>query len=152
MALPDGLITGKATRLPGDYKQQPTERRARLPAGSGLEEGFLRLWKQLHDNIPEPQRNYRFAETRKWMLDFAWPDVKLAVEIEGHYRHRSKSGFAADHRKYRAAEEAGWRVLRYPGTEWKERPLQILDEVETTYKKMALAVWDKSVGVEQEGS
>lgn len=63
-------------------------------------------------------REYRFCPPRMWRFDFAWPERKLAVEIEGGTwsggRHTRGSGFAADCSKYNAATMMGWRVLRYP--------------------------------------
>lgn len=32
--------------------------------------------------LPEPVREYRFCE-RRWKIDYAWPNYKLAVEVEG---------------------------------------------------------------------
>jgi hypothetical protein len=52
-----------------------------------------------------------------WRFDFAWPDLMLAVEVEGGMwsggRHNRAQGFAEDCRKYNAAVRLGWRVLRY---------------------------------------
>ncbi len=47
---------------------------------SALEELFAFQCKAL--KLPAPCREIVFCE-RKWRLDFAWPDIKLAVEIEG---------------------------------------------------------------------
>lgn len=62
-------------------------------------------------------REYRFHKTRKWRFDFAFPDHKLAAEIEGgifvHGRHQRPTGFIKDMEKYNAAVAAGWRVLRF---------------------------------------
>jgi hypothetical protein len=33
--------------------------------------------------LPEPIREYRFAPSRRWRFDFAWPAAMLAVEVEG---------------------------------------------------------------------
>jgi len=64
-----------------------------------------------------PVMEYRFHPTRRWRLDFAWPDIRLAVEIEGGTwgvsRHTTGTGFAEDCVKYNAAVALGWRVLRY---------------------------------------
>jgi len=53
-------------------------------------------------------------------MDFAWPDKKIAVEIEGGVwglgRHNRPKGFIADTEKYNAAAEMGWTVLRFTGT------------------------------------
>lgn len=38
-------------------------------------------------------RQYRFHHKRKWLFDFAWPDIKLAIEVHGGtYVPRSKTG------------------------------------------------------------
>jgi very-short-patch-repair endonuclease len=71
--------------------------------------------------IPDPIPEFKFHPTRKWRIDYAWPDVKLAVEIEGgafcRGRHTRGAGFVADLEKYDALTEAGWALLRYqPGT------------------------------------
>ena len=59
-----------------------------------------------------PEREYIFAYPRKWRIDFAWPDKKLAVEIESSV-HRIKGRFSRDMDKYNALQKAGWKLLRY---------------------------------------
>jgi very-short-patch-repair endonuclease len=60
---------------------------------------------------------YLFHESRRWRFDFAWPEKKIAVEVEGGVfirgRHTRGSGFEKDAEKYNAAALRGWRVLRY---------------------------------------
>lgn len=67
--------------------------------------------------IPEPQREYKFHPTRKWRLDYAWPDKFLAVEVEGGVwvkgRHNHPSGFLKDMDKYNQLTMYGWRLLRF---------------------------------------
>lgn len=66
--------------------------------------------------IDPPEREYRFC-ARRWRFDFAWPEKKIAVEIEGgtwsRGRHVRGKGYEADLEKYNAAAEQGWRVFRY---------------------------------------
>ena len=66
--------------------------------------------------LPRPVEEFRFHPTRKWRFDLAWPDRKLAVEIEGgawsHGRHTRGKGFTRDCEKYAEALCLGWRVLR----------------------------------------
>ena len=61
--------------------------------------------------LPEPVAEYRFHATRRWRFDFAYPDLKLAVEIEGGIwrrgRHNRASGFVRDAEKYNEAAIAG---------------------------------------------
>lgn len=62
---------------------------------------------------------------RLWRFDFAWPEFKVAVEIEGLAvtrlegrlvvlgRHASIDGFREDCEKYNTAALLGWSVLRF---------------------------------------
>jgi len=67
--------------------------------------------------VPEPVRELRFHETRRWRFDFAWPYLMIAAEIEGGQwvdgRHTRGAGYANDAEKYNAATEMGWRVFRF---------------------------------------
>ena len=73
--------------------------------------------------LPAPEREYRFHDKRRWRFDFAWPKLRLAVEVEGgtwtNGRHNRGSGFANDCDKYNAAAIDGWTVLRFPGEQVK---------------------------------
>ncbi len=64
-----------------------------------------------------PEREYVFAAPRLWRFDFAWPDKKIAVEIEGGVwskgRHTRPKGFISDCSKYNMAAILGWRVFRF---------------------------------------
>lgn len=66
--------------------------------------------------VMPPTPEFKFHPDRKWRFDYAWPDHKIAVEVEGGIwiggRHTSGSGFAKDMEKYNAATCLGWRLLR----------------------------------------
>jgi very-short-patch-repair endonuclease len=62
-------------------------------------------------------REHRFHPKRKWRFDFAFPAIKLAVELDGRGRHQTVKGVRDDYEKLRAAVMAGWRVLHYPATD-----------------------------------
>ncbi len=70
--------------------------------------------------LPDAVREHRFCQDRKWCFDFAWPALKLAVEVEGGTftggRHTRGSGFEQDCHKYNRATMDGWRVLRFTGS------------------------------------
>lgn len=88
--------------------------------------------------LPEPMRQHRFAQEigRQWRFDFAFMDLRLAVEVEGIVAtramvakgrgeaglrttivltggHATPEGFKEDIEKYNAATLLGWRLLRF---------------------------------------
>lgn len=69
--------------------------------------------------LPEPERELKFHPTRRWRFDFAWPERRLAVEVQGGiYRgggHTSVTGVRRDIEKLNAAALLGWRVLLVHG-------------------------------------
>ena len=70
--------------------------------------------------LPPPQKEFLFHRRRKWRFDLAWPDLLIAVEVEGGIwvggRHVRGEGYEADCEKYNEAQLMGWMVLRFtPG-------------------------------------
>lgn len=61
-------------------------------------------------------KEYKFHPTRKWRFDYAIPEHKIALEVEGGVwtggRHTSPKGFLGDMEKYNTATIMGWRLLR----------------------------------------
>ena len=84
---------------------------------SRLEETFALHLKA--KKITGFEREYRFDDKRRWRVDFAWPELKIAVEIEGgtytQGRHNRGNGFENDCEKYNALTEQGWSLFRYTG-------------------------------------
>ena len=68
-------------------RQQAQQRyagaRKNTPKKSELEEAFLYYWRLLANDLPEPATQYKFHPERRWPLDFAWPELKISVEING---------------------------------------------------------------------
>lgn len=67
--------------------------------------------------LPAPVPEFRFHPERRWRIDYAFPEQKVAVEIEGGLfvrgRHSRGAGMLADMEKYNAATMLGWKLLRY---------------------------------------
>lgn len=77
---------------------------------------FVQLLLQV--GLPEPESEYRFSKDRMWRFDFAYPESRLAIEIEGGVwnqgRHVTGTGFEEDCNKYNTAALLGWYVFRIP--------------------------------------
>lgn len=61
-------------------------------------------------------KEFKFHPVRKWRFDYAIPEHKIALEVEGGVwtggRHTSSVGFLKDMEKYNTATLMGWRVFR----------------------------------------
>jgi very-short-patch-repair endonuclease len=84
-------------------------------------------WCQAQKDLPLPTPQVQFHNLRNWALDFAWPELKIAVELHGGQsitiktksgdrvrtggRHNRKEGFAEDREKMNSAIEHGYRVF-----------------------------------------
>ena len=78
-------------------------------------ERLLRQWLEI-EGI-EYAREYLFCDGRRWKFDYALPQYKIAIEVEGGLwiqgRHNRAPGMIADMEKYNEAAMLGWKVLRY---------------------------------------
>lgn len=48
-----------------------------------LNHTFAFYFRVLAPDAPQPEREYEFTDERDFRLDFAWPDIKVGVEIDG---------------------------------------------------------------------
>lgn len=68
-------------------------------------------------SLPEPVHEWPFHPVRKWKFDFAWPELMLALEVEGGTfrggRHTRGMGYHNDLEKYNEATRLGWKVYRF---------------------------------------
>lgn len=78
--------------------------------------------------LPKPEPEHRFHPTRKWRFDWAWPEQRVALEVEGGIYgkgepcskcgqrevagHRSIKDMKRDLEKYSEAAAHGWRIVR----------------------------------------
>ena len=66
--------------------------------------------------LPLPEQQFRFCPTRRWRADFAYPDAKVLIEVDGGTwtggRHVRGKGFEADCEKTSTAAALGFRVIR----------------------------------------
>jgi very-short-patch-repair endonuclease len=98
---------------------KPSVRRRKrlLDTGSHLEQTFDALLRLHGADIPSAVAELRFAPPRRWRFDRAWPDMHVAVELEGgiwtNGRHNRPQGYQKDMEKYNAATVEGWAILRF---------------------------------------
>lgn len=99
---------------------------------SAPEELFAEQCRQYR--LPRFERQHMFAKAllgRQWRFDFAFPEYRIGVEIDGVAvkriqgqlvvlgRHASIEGIRGDHEKINTAILLGWSVLRFLQTDVK---------------------------------
>ena len=72
-----------------------------------------------------------------WTIDVAFPDVKLAVEVDGWAWHMDVDRFRADRHKGNALTRAGWTVLRFTWHDLTNRPAYVLAEIRAALRSAA---------------
>lgn len=94
-------------------KKQPMPAKLTEFKGSKLEWKFIVLWDALKGQYLD--REMRFHK-RLWRFDFLHLPTKVAIEIEGgtrgKSRHTSHDGYKADCEKYTEASKLGYVVYR----------------------------------------
>lgn len=84
---------------------------------------------------PAPLKEFLFHPIRKWRLDYAWEDLKIAIEVHGgnhsNGRHVRGNGFAEDRIKMNHAQLLGWIVIEITTDKLKMLP----DFIEAAFKR-----------------
>lgn len=113
---------------PHDWPGTPTSRKRRqTPARD-------RLWAAVQTRWPDAVAEYRALPTRRFMIDIAFPDALLAIEIDGWTHHgRFKKDFQRDRTRQNALTLHGWRILRFFNKE-------IMDELPLVLAQIAQAL------------
>lgn len=87
----------------------------------------------------EVVKEYKFHPTRKWRYDYAVPEYKIALEVEGGVwtkgRHTRPQGFLGDIEKYNAGTLLGWRIFRVtPDELYSNKTLNLLKQAISALK------------------
>jgi len=99
---------------------------------SDLERMFLTYWRMLGPlNKQDPEEEYVFHPYRRWRFDYAWPEDKVALELQGGTwakgRHVRGAGYRNDCEKLDEAQLLGWLVLYVTSDMLEEDPATICD-------------------------
>lgn len=111
---------------------KPIKRRRNAPKSPrNAKDAFTLLLRQRIG--VECVKEYRFHPTRKWRFDYAFPSIRVAIEIDGgvwiNGRHTRPSGFLGDMEKFNAAATLGWVVLKFtPQEQYSQKTLELITQ------------------------
>jgi very-short-patch-repair endonuclease len=99
--------------------RQVLDRRALLdePPDGMLEPRFARLCKLA--GLPTPAFQHRVG---RFEIDFAYPELLLAIEVDGYGPHASRRAFQRDRDRQNKLVGLGWTVLRFTWADVVKRP------------------------------
>ena len=145
-ALEGALVSGLATVGAVEQAREALGRRGRSGAGvlgrilddralggrppdSLLEARLSSVLRRAH--VPEPVFQHEVRHRGRFVarVDFAYPDLLLAVEVDGLDAHGSATALQRDLTRQNALVGAGWTVLRFTWHDVVRRPETVVDAV-----------------------
>ncbi len=120
------------------------------PAPSVLEARMSRLFRR--ERVPLPQAQVELAlpagalpagdtadggEAGRYRLDYAWPHVKLAVEVNGYAWHHTPDHARHDHARHNRLQASGWTVLVYTWKDVVEDGHRVATEIMAHLRRLA---------------
>jgi hypothetical protein len=128
------------------------QKRARGHVGAGLLRGLLEEYSKdstVPDSVLEslamefclvagrkPWLHYPVCDGEQFVaeVDLAWPEVKMAVELDGYRFHCARSAFASDRTRDRRLAALGWTVHRFVYRDLAARPDCCVRELTRLYE------------------
>ena len=96
-----------------------------------------RMAKLLRDyGLPPAEFQYRVAQ---WILDFAYPEVKLALEVDGWEVHSSPAALQRDLQRQNALIALGWTILRFTWADVVRKPAAVAPQIRTVLAALSAA-------------
>jgi very-short-patch-repair endonuclease len=78
----------------------------------------------------EPELQYQISYFR---VDMAYPELKLAVECDGHKYHTGEKNWSKDKYRQKRIEELGWKFERFQGWLIKKYPIACAGKIALKY-------------------
>jgi DNA-binding CsgD family transcriptional regulator len=150
-------------------------------AGGDKESALARAFdfqvRALAPDLPRALREFEFDPNRRWRLDRAWPDYKVAVELEGGTHSRPirchncgtevravrKSGevgrrisvggfhqtsrYLTDREKYNALALGGWTLLRFVHDDVVDNPGAMVETIRMALESHAFGIRPPDVSI-----
>ncbi|MGI9121220.1 MAG: hypothetical protein ACR2G7_14070 [Acidimicrobiales bacterium] len=107
----------------GTAALRATVRAGTAPKGieSHLELDLLRLIEACSVPTPVLQHQIVVDDGRRFRLDMAWPELRVAVEADGRLWHSTRQEFEQGMSRIRAITAAGWDHYRYGWSDVHQR-------------------------------
>ena len=85
--------------------------------------------------LPVPQFEVTLPGGRRAFVDYAWPDIRVALEADSYRHHAGRLAWSRDHTRNRLVVSLGWRIVPVTWTDLVGAP----DELVTTLRRACAA-------------
>lgn len=115
----------------------------RLLAGGNeeslLERRFIDLVQQY--GLPAPAFQHELWHAGRFIarIDAAYPDRKLAIEVDGYEPHSSPEAFQRDRTRQNRLVALGWTVLRFTWSDVVQRPAMVAQSIREAIARLPAA-------------
>jgi len=96
-----------------------------LRTDSVLEARMLRICREHGLPLPVTQYEIRVGGRLLARVDFAFPEIRLAIEVDGYEHHASLGAFQHDRTRQNDLVAAGWTVLRFTWDDVTRHPERV---------------------------
>jgi very-short-patch-repair endonuclease len=109
----------------GDLRAIARDRMTNGTPESALETLALRVLRD--SGLPQPVRQYSCTiGGRRVRFDLAYPERRIAIELDGRAPHLELDTWQSDHDRHNAIEGSGWIVLRFTWHDITQRPTHVI--------------------------
>lgn len=142
----DAALGRRLAELGGSGRAGTVALRAVLAAREGGDSGLEDRWlRQLADGglRPPALQHQVVAGRRVLVVDFAWPEERVGVEVDGWAVHRERAVWDRDHDKANAYAEAGWTVLFVTS---RTPPADVIRQLRQFISRSRATTWRATAG------
>lgn len=108
------------------------------PQPSVLESLMMRQVFRRH-HLPAPQTEVTAGWFGQYRIDFAYPRLMLAIEVDGYVWHSSQAHMEADNARRNHLKTLGWHVLVYTWVQVTRSSDATAAEIRANYRRLAAA-------------
>lgn len=84
--------------------------------------------------LPQPECELIVGQHGEYRLDFCWPELMLAIEVDGWMYHSSFAAFQRNKTRRNSMSVAGHLVLEYTWTHVTKQQAAVIREIRTAYE------------------
>jgi very-short-patch-repair endonuclease len=122
-------LGGRGSRGPGALGKLLDARGDVVPTDSALETRLSRLLRRHH--LPQPQRQVEVRDALRFIgrVDFAYPELKIAIEVQSHRWHSDWPARCSDMARLNRLQTLGWIIIQITYEDLKGHPAAVAGRI-----------------------